>query len=248
QGVWLMEMAELAATRKAEVEAIKHFISKQVDRFRVAYGHYIEDFPRQCIFIGTTNKVDFLRDETGGRRFWPMTVNPERVEVNWSKLTKEEIDQIWAEAKYYYEQGEELFLNPELEEEMRSIQSKHTEESPYTGIIDEYLNTPIPSNWEDLSIFERRRFYQGDVDMLPTGNVDYVERNKVCALEVFVECFGKDKGDSRGSMEIRKISNILRQLDNWSVYDGNKSGKIRFGKDYGVQIAYVRDESLEDLI
>ncbi|WP_457824305.1 VapE domain-containing protein, partial [Staphylococcus aureus] len=48
QGVWLMEMAELAATRKAEVEAIKHFISKQVDRFRVAYGHYIEDFPRQC--------------------------------------------------------------------------------------------------------------------------------------------------------------------------------------------------------
>lgn len=248
QGVWLMEMAELAATRKAEVEAIKHFISKQVDRFRVAYGHYIEDFPRQCIFIGTTNKVDFLRDETGGRRFWPMTVNPERVEVNWSKLTKEEIDQIWAEAKYYYEQGEELFLNPELEEEMRSIQSKHTEESPYIGIIDEYLNTPIPSNWEDLSIFERRRFYQGDVDMLPTGNVDYVERNKVCALEVFVECFGKDKGDSRGSMEIRKISNILRQLDNWSVYDGNKSGKIRFGKDYGVQIAYVRDESLEDLI
>lgn len=88
-----MEMAELAATRKAEVEAIKHFISKQVDRFRVAYGHYIEDFPRQCIFIGTTNKVDFLRDETGGRRFWPMTVNPERVEVNWSKLTKDEIDQ-----------------------------------------------------------------------------------------------------------------------------------------------------------
>lgn len=248
QGVWLMEMAELAATRKAEVEAIKHFISKQVDRFRVAYGHYIEDFPRQCIFIGTTNKVDFLRDETGGRRFWPMTVNPERVEVNWSKLTKEEIDQIWAEAKYYYEQGEELFLNPELEEEMRSIQSKHTEESPYTGIIDEYLNTPIPSNWEDLTIFERRRFYQGDVDMLPTGNVDYIERDKVCALEVFVECFGKDKGDSRGSMEIRKISNVLRQLDNWSVYEGNKSGKIRFGKDYGVQIAYVRDESLEDLI
>lgn len=72
-----------------------------------------------------------------------MTVNPERVEVNWSKLTKDEIDQIWAEAKHYYEQGEELFLNPELEEEMRSIQSKHTEESPYTGIIDEYLNTPI---------------------------------------------------------------------------------------------------------
>lgn len=48
--------------------------------------------------------------------------------------------------------------------------------------------------------------------MLPTGNVDYVERNKVCALEVFVECFGKDKGDSRGSMEIRKISKHLKTI------------------------------------
>ncbi|MEH7960898.1 VapE domain-containing protein, partial [Staphylococcus pseudintermedius] len=147
QGVWIMEMAELAATRKAEVEAIKHFISKQIDRFRVAYGHYIEDFPRQCIFIGTTNKIDFLKDETGGRRFWPLTVNPDKVEENWSQLTKDDINQIWAEAKYFYEQGEDLYLSSELEKEMRAIQSKHTEESPYVGIVEEFLNTPIPSNW-----------------------------------------------------------------------------------------------------
>ncbi|WP_460900662.1 VapE domain-containing protein, partial [Staphylococcus aureus] len=94
---------ELADTIKAEVEAKKHFRSRQVDRFRVAYVHYIEDFPRQCSFISTTNKGDCLRDETGGRRFWRMTVNPERFEVNWSKLTKEENDQSWAEAKDYYE-------------------------------------------------------------------------------------------------------------------------------------------------
>jgi len=248
QGVWLMEMAELAATRKAEVEAIKHFISKQIDRFRVAYGHYIEDFPRQCIFIGTTNKVDFLRDETGGRRFWPMTVNPDNVEVKWSKITKQEIDQIWAEAVHFYNKGEELYLEPELEEEMREIQSKHTEESPYVGIIEEFLNTKIPSNWNELSTYDRRRYYQGDVDMLPTGNADFVERDKVCALEVFVECFGKDKGDSRGSMEIKKITNVLRQLDNWEVYDGNKQGKLRFGKTYGLQTAFVRNSDLDDLI
>lgn len=248
QGVWLMEMAELAATRKAEVEAIKHFISKQVDRFRVAYGHYIEDFPRQCIFIGTTNKVDFLRDETGGRRFWPMTVNPDNVEVNWSKLTKSEIDQIWAEAVHFYNEGEDLYLTPELETEMRDIQSKHTEESPYVGIIEEFLNTKLPTNWNELSTYDRRRYYQGDVDMLPTGNADFIERDKVCALEVFVECFGKDKGDSRGSMEIKKITNVLRQLDNWEVYDGNKQGKLRFGKTYGLQTAFVRNSDLEYLI
>ncbi|MBF2780675.1 virulence-associated E family protein [Staphylococcus saprophyticus] len=248
QGVWLMEMAELAATRKAEVEAIKHFISKQIDRFRVAYGHYIEDFPRQCIFIGTTNKVDFLRDETGGRRFWPMTVNPDNVEVKWSKITKHDIDQIWAEAVHFYNEGEELYLDPELEKEMRDIQSKHTEESPYVGIIEEFLNTKLPTNWNELSIFDRRRYYQGDVDMLPTGNVDYVERDKVCALEVFVECFGKDKGDSRQMMEVKKITNAIRQLGDWKVYEGNKTGKIRFGKEYGVQVAYMKDTKLDDLL
>ncbi|MEB7433330.1 virulence-associated E family protein [Staphylococcus pasteuri] len=247
QGVWLMEMAELAATRKAEVEAIKHFISKQVDRFRVAYGHYVEDFPRQCIFIGTTNKVDFLRDETGGRRFWPMTVNPENVEVNWSKITKDEIDQIWAEAKHFYDQGEELFLKPELEEEMRSIQSKHTEESPYVGIIEEFLNTPLPNNWYEMNIHQRRDYLRGDDDLLPETESQF-KRDKVCALEIFVECFGKDKGDSRGSMELKKITNALRQLGNWHVYDGNKQGKLRFGKDYGLQKAYVKEEDLEDLL
>ncbi|MFU0768938.1 virulence-associated E family protein [Staphylococcus pasteuri] len=248
QGVWLMEMAELAATRKAEVEAIKHFISKQVDRFRVAYGHYVEDFPRQCIFIGTTNKVDFLRDETGGRRFWPMTVNPENVEVNWSKITKDEIDQIWAEAKYFYDQGEELFLKPELEEEMRSIQSKHTEESPYVGIIEEFLNTPIPKNWNDMSISERRDYYKFGDESISEQSSELVQREKVCALEIFVECFGKDKGDSRGSIELKKITNALRQLGNWKVYEGNKTGRMRFGKEYGVQIAYVKEESFDDLL
>lgn len=245
QGVWIMEMAELAATRKAEVEAIKHFISKQTDRFRVAYGHYTQDFPRQCIFIGTTNKVDFLRDETGGRRFWPMTVNPDNVEVKWSKITKKDIDQIWAEAIHFYKEGEELYLEPELEKEMRDIQSKHTEESPYVGIIEEFLNTKLPTNWNELSIFDRRRYYQGDVDMLPTGNVDYIERDKVCALEIFVECFGKDKGDSRGAMELKKITSALRQIECWHVYEGNKQGKLRFGKTYGLQRAFVRDDSLD---
>lgn len=248
QGVWLMEMAELAATRKAEVEAIKHFISKQIDRFRVAYGHYIEDFPRQCIFIGTTNKVDFLRDETGGRRFWPMTVNPEKVEVKWSKLTKDEIDQIWAEAKHYYDKGEELYLDPELEEEMNAIQSKHTEESPYVGIIEEFLNTPIPKNWQDMTISERRDFYKFGDESISEQSSELVQRDKVCALEIFVECFGKDKGDSRGSMELKKITNALRQLGTWQVYDGNQQGKLRFGKEYGLQKAYIRDEDINDLI
>ncbi|HDG4506350.1 TPA: hypothetical protein PFP94_002560, partial [Staphylococcus pseudintermedius] len=73
-------------------------------------------------------------------------------------------------------------------------------------------------------------------------------RDRVCALEIFVECFGKDKGDGRGSMELKKITNALRQLNDWEVYDGNKEGKLKFGKEYGKQKAYVRQDHFNDLI
>jgi len=70
QGSWLIELGELAGLRKAEVDAVKHFVSKKEDRFRVAYGKRVEHFPRRCVFFGTTNEEDFLRDVTGNRRFW----------------------------------------------------------------------------------------------------------------------------------------------------------------------------------
>lgn len=73
QGAWLLELGELAATRRAEAEAIKHFITKQEDIYRVAYGRQTSVFPRQCVFFGTTNATHFLKDATGNRRFWPVT-------------------------------------------------------------------------------------------------------------------------------------------------------------------------------
>ncbi|WP_240076939.1 virulence-associated E family protein, partial [Enterococcus faecalis] len=67
-----MEMGELSATKKADIEATKHFISKQEDIFRVAYGRHKSYFKRRCVFWGTTNDNEFLRDKTGNRRFWPV--------------------------------------------------------------------------------------------------------------------------------------------------------------------------------
>src|SRR5690606_16420965 len=74
QGAWLIEMAELSGLRKVEVEAVKHFISKQEDTFRPAYGRTSETYPRQCVFFGTTNNPAFLRDPSGNRRFNPIDV------------------------------------------------------------------------------------------------------------------------------------------------------------------------------
>lgn len=244
QGAWIIEMGELAATKKAEVESIKHFISKQVDSFRVAYGRHKEDFPRQCVFFGTTNKIDFLRDDTGGRRFWPITVKPEQASTHWSKLKKAEIDQLWAEAKHYYEAGEPLFLEKSLEKEMNEIQAAHTEESPYEGVIREYLDTKIPKNWAEMDIGARRTFLSDEeFDVIGDVSDELVERDRVCALEVWCECLGNDK-NRFPRMEQREINAILKKQKDWKPYDGNKRGCLKFGKYYGVQKAFTRDYDL----
>lgn len=110
RGAWLIEISELQAFDRSSVEAIKGFLSKQSDRYRPAYGHMLQEFPRQCVFFGTTNTPDFLRDTTGGRRFWPIDIDErERTKSVINDLPGER-DQIWAEAVTRYKAGEPLYL------------------------------------------------------------------------------------------------------------------------------------------
>lgn len=127
QGVWILEMGEMMATKKADIEATKHFLSKTEDIYRVAYGRRTSRFPRQCVFIGTTNDREFLRDKTGNRRFWPIDV---RINTNtksvFDDLTQYEIDQIWAEAVELWRAGEKLYLTGEEEKEAKRQQEEHS--------------------------------------------------------------------------------------------------------------------------
>ena len=109
-GVWIMEVGELAGMKKSEAETIKLFISKTSDRFRPAYGRRIQEFPRQCVFIGTTNETQFLRDTTGNRRFWVVATPNDPAKDMWEELTPEMVGLIWAEAVALYKQGEPLYL------------------------------------------------------------------------------------------------------------------------------------------
>jgi predicted P-loop ATPase len=106
QGVWVVELGELGAMARPEVERVKAFLSRSTDRFRPAYGRRVVEVPRQCIFIGTTNAEGYLRDETGARRFWPVRVRSLDLDA-----LRRDRDQLWAEAFYLYRKGAPWWLD-----------------------------------------------------------------------------------------------------------------------------------------
>lgn len=108
RAVWLMELGELSGMRKADVDQLKEFVSRPVDRIRVPYGHHMQTFPRQCIFVGTTNNAEYLKDTTGNRRFWPVMVGDCHVD----ELAAER-NHLLAEAKFAYDMGEVLWIDDE---------------------------------------------------------------------------------------------------------------------------------------
>jgi putative DNA primase/helicase len=114
QGFWIIEISELAGMKKADIEKVKSFLSTADDKYRPSYGKVVESHPRQCIIVATVNgERGYLRDITGNRRFWIIKCHQTEQRVDWT-ITPEERDQIWAEAKYYYEQGEKLYLEGDL--------------------------------------------------------------------------------------------------------------------------------------
>jgi len=233
QGVWVLEMAELAGLKKAEIEQIKHFISKGDDRYRVAYGRRTENFPRQCVFFGTTNSRDFLKNISGNRRFWPLDtfiVTPVK-DFNLD-LTEEEVNQIWAEAVELYKAGEKLYLSRELEAQAREQQAEHSETDDRGGLIQNYLNTLLPVDWDYMDVSQRRAFLNSQDELQAPGTV---RRDKVCIAEIWVELFNKPLAEMT-RYNTRDLHIIVKNMAGW---EESKRGTYRF-KWYGTQRLYAR--------
>ena len=233
QSVWIMEMGELSALKKSEVEAAKLFISKREDRYRRSYGKRVEQFPRHNIFIGTTNEKQFLRDDTGGRRFWVVDLVNKAKHNLFEELDKNTVAKIWAEAKIYYELGEELKLDDRMENEARIIQEAHGEDTPKLGLITQYLDTLLPKNWSEMDIYQRRAFLQGDTFSGP-GEGEII-REKVCAAEIWCEVYEKKLGDLT-NYESMQINRLIDRVPGWK----KQKGIIKFGRLYGAQRGYRR--------
>ncbi len=238
QGVWLTEIAEMAALKKAEVEIIKHFISKRKDEFRPAFGRRKQSFPRQNIFIGSANDDDFIKDQTGGRRFWPVNIIKSLFFKNriFNVLPKFR-DQLWAEAVQAYLHDEPLHLPADIEEMAEQVQAEHTEHDPWLDTINEYLETLRPAKWAELGLYDRRAYLKGD-DTQPAGTI---RCEKVTSVEIWMECI---EGDHRGMTGAigRRINLIMKKL-NWRKAEKRERLKDSIYMSREPKYFYVRIET-----
>lgn len=231
QGVWINELGEMTSYRKSEANTVKQFLSKGADIYRQAYGRRTGKFPRKCVFFGTCNTYEFLNDLTGNRRFWPVDVGKlPPVKSVWSDLPQE-VDQIWAEAVVRWLAEEPLYFDkPEMEQLARAEQDRHREANVKEGVIREFLDKKIPDNFYKLSLSSRRTFWGGGMQI----DAPLVERDKVCALEIWCECFGGDIKNMRRA-DAMEINQILANLDGWK----RNNSVRRFGY-CGIQKGFER--------
>ena len=232
QGVWIVEVGELDAFRRTDVARIKQFLSLRADRFRAAYGRHVKELPRCCVFFGTTNSAEFLQDRTGNRRFWPVDVGvTSHSKKVWNDLDGE-VDQLWAEAVMRWRMGEALYLDGELEKAARAVQESHRETSSREGFVMDFIERPVPEDWNSWSLDKRKMFWAGS--FVETGTLNLVPRDRVCALEVWCEALDGRQKDMKYTDAV-EINDILEAATGWTR---SKNG-IRCGY-CGLQKGFLR--------
>ena len=231
-GFWIIEVAELSGLRKAEVEQIRHFLSKRKDTFRAAYARRTETHLRRCVFIATTNEEEFLNDKFN-RRYWAVRVNQQEPAKDVFTELGPIVDQLWAEAKQGFEEGETLFLGKLLEEEARLRQASHRKLDVRLGVIEQYLDIPLPKDYYSRDIESRARYTLGFGGDISEESCEMI-RQSVSIAEIWAECFGGAKKDLN-RRQSNEITALMTEMPGWK-----RSDHIGRVKGYGPQRTYVR--------
>lgn len=214
QGYWILEIGELAGLKKAEVETLRSFLSRQNDIYRASFGRRATPHLRQCVFFGTTNaEKGYLRDTTGNRRFWPVKTPGGGKKKSW-QLTQDEVLQIWAETLHLVKAGEKLYLDPSLEKLAKDEQREAMESDEREGLVRDFLDMLLPDDWDGMGVYERRAFING-TEFGESPRTGVRKRTSVSNMEIWCECFGKEQANFKKT-DSNEISAIMARIDGWS--------------------------------
>jgi predicted P-loop ATPase len=204
-GVWFVEVQEMVAHTKAEVEHIKAFLSRQTDKARAAFGRRTTATPRQFVVFGTTNRDDYLSDQTGGRRFWPARVQLPEIDV---ATAVAERDQLWAEAKHRYEAGEFLDLEgADVKDAANKMRDERHECDEWETVIRQFIATPVPKGYYDSN---ETYLDWADNDDPFCDNSE--RRQTISSLEIWTGALGQTDISKLGRRESNRIFKILRKI------------------------------------
>ncbi|QPC91495.1 VapE domain-containing protein [Mesorhizobium sp. INR15] len=230
QGSWILEIGELSAMQRSEVNDLKAFVSRTHDKVRLAWEKRAKEFPRQCIFIGSTNDREYLRDQTGGRRFWPIVCQIVG-QIDNPKLRRE-VMQIWAEALHIFRAMEQryktdtlpLYLTDEAAKQavvMQESRRVESSEEMLAGKIGAWLEQPIGTDdrFDDLDLTAPKAF-----------------RNETCVQHIWEEMLGRD--GSIPHTESIKIGRAML-LVGWTRTEGPVTAR-EINKKFGKCRVYIR--------
>lgn len=147
-GYWIVEVGEMDAIRGRAATNVKNFLSQKTDSYRPAYGHYVQDFPRRCVFAGSTNEYDWSHDESGERRVWPARCGA-RIDVDGIRRDR---DQIWAEAVELYRAKERWWAETEDERAFlaASVAERYKEDPWTAGVVSALAGRPAGATISEL--------------------------------------------------------------------------------------------------
>jgi predicted P-loop ATPase len=190
-GVWIIEMGELSAMRKAEVEHVKGFLSRRVERFRPPYGKRPIEAPRQCVFAATTNDSEYLNDPTGARRFWPVKVG----QIQVADVTRDK-DQLWAEAFHLYRNGVHWWFDTaELTQLAQTEQSDRYQSESWEEPISQWIKNPTQR-------------YENSQPISPWFDSD---QESFTVSDILIHALGKTPV-KQAPGDAKRVGNILRHL------------------------------------
>lgn len=228
QGSWIIEIAELSAMKRTDIDNMKNFISAQVDTYRNSYGRYTLPHPRKCVFIGTTNQLDYLKDATGERRFYPIKCGIQTASKNVWNVDENDIKQILAEAKHWFDNSEPLVLSSEMLSIAKKYQSEAETVDPMKEAIIDYISMKVPTNWDTLSGSVKHSYFKDYGNDLGEWLKDKVSPDrealsKTTTREILEVVFDKTPDKyltGRTNTDAKKIKLIMDNMDGWEN-DGN---------------------------